>query len=165
MPFGQLIETVEQLLEEHEAFLQVAEEKKRALIKGDIEKLQQIVNQEVQFIRRVEKLEEERIRQGRLIAEQFGLPIEELTASKLVQLDLDKERAAKFNLLTGKFVKIMGDLRMANELNGQLIRQSLELVEHTIDLMTEMPDSGTYSGNGDSGQAVAGPRRFFDTQV
>lgn len=162
---GQLIETVEQLLHEHEDFLEVAERKKRALIDGDMKKLQEIVNEEIRFVRRVEKLEEERLKYGQRVAEAHGLKLEELTASKLASLVSDPERAAKINLLTGRFVKVMEELRAANDLNGRLIRQSLELVQRSVDLMASVPDAGTYTDKGDSGQAAGEPRRFFDTQA
>ncbi|MFC4768256.1 flagellar protein FlgN [Effusibacillus consociatus] len=166
MPLIQsLVETVEELLREHEHLLQLAEEKKRALINGDMEKLQEIVNKEIHFIRKVEKLEELRIQQGKRIADEHGMKLEELTASKLAELESDPERTAKINLLTGRFLQVIGEVKAANELNGKLLQQSLELVQRSISLMTDVPDSGTYTGRGDSGQATSGQRRFFDTKA
>ena len=161
---GQLIETVEQLIKEHEQLLQLAERKKRVLIDGDMESLQEIVNREVQAIRKVEKLETERMKQGERIAAAYGLKVEELTASKLAAMEPDPQRAARFNLLTGRFVKVMGELSAANDLNGQLIQQSLDLVQRSIDLLTVAPDALTYTGKGDTEQA-SGPRRFFDSKA
>jgi flagellar biosynthesis/type III secretory pathway chaperone len=116
------------------------------------------------LIRKIEKLEQERVRQGQQIAEACGLKIEELTASRLVSLVHDPEQAASINWLTERFAHVLADLKAANELNGQLIRQSLELVQRSIDLMTCLPDSGTYTDKGDSGKAV-GQRRIFDLQA
>lgn len=161
---GQLIETVELLLAEHEKLLEIEEAKKRALIDGDMAKLQDIVNEEVQFVRKVEKLEEKRMKLGKQIAQEKGIRLEELTASKLSEMETDQERVAKINLLTGRFVKVIGELKASNELNGRLIRQSLDLVQRSIDLMTDQVDNGTYTDKGDAGSAL-GRRRVFDTQV
>lgn len=161
---GQLIETVELLLAEHEKLLEIEEAKKRALIDGDMAKLQNIVNEEVQYVRKVEKLEEQRMKLGKQIAQEKGIRLEELTASKLAELETDQERVAKINLLTGRFVKVIGELKASNELNGRLIRQSLDLVQRSIDLMTDQVDTGTYTDKGDAGSAL-GQRRVFDTQV
>ncbi|BCJ87863.1 flagellar protein FlgN [Effusibacillus dendaii] len=163
-PIGQLILVVEELLHEHEAFLQVAERKKQTLIKGDIDTLQEILNVEVSFVRKIEALEEERMRQGQQIAELYNLQLEELTATKLAALIENPEQVAKLKLLTGRFAKVVGDLQAVNDLNGQLIRQSLDLVQRTIEMITDVPGAGLYTGKGDTGQA-AGQRRFFDTQA
>lgn len=159
-----LIQTVELLLAEHEKLLEIEEDKKRVLIDGDMAKLQEIVNQEVQFVRKVEKLEEQRVKLGEQIAHEKEIQLEQLTASKLAELENDPERVAKINLLTGRFIKVVGELKAASELNGRLIRQSLDLVQRSIDLMTDQTDNGTYTDKGDSGSAL-GRRRVFDTQV
>jgi flagellar biosynthesis/type III secretory pathway chaperone len=161
---GRLIQTVEQLLAEHEKLLRIEEKKKQVLIDGDMAKLQELVNEEVRFVRSVEKLEEERVKIGEQIAREQGIRLEELTASKLAELEKDPERAAKFNLLTGRFAKVIGELKSANELNGRLIRQSLDLLQRSIDMMTDYGEQGTYTGKGDSGAGV-GQKRLFDTQV
>lgn len=160
----QLIETVEDLLKEHENLLALEEHKKQVLIAGDIAALQEITTQEARFIRRVEQLEEQRVRIGQQVAAKSGLALEDLTASKLAELVTDPQKAAKINLLTGRFAKVIGELRAANEVNGQLLKQSLELVQHSIEMMTDAPDAGTYSSKRDMGQ-VTGTRRFFDTQA
>lgn len=160
----QLIQTVELLLAEHEKLLQIEEDKKQALIEGDITKLQEIVNEEVQYVHKLEKLEEQRMKLGERIARVKGIQLEELTTSRLASLETDPERVAKINLLTGRFVKVIGELRASNELNGRLIRQSLDLVQRSIDLMTDQVDNGTYTDKGDAGSAL-GHRRVFDTQV
>ncbi|WP_018132178.1 flagellar protein FlgN [Effusibacillus pohliae] len=160
----QLVETVEELLSEHERLLQLAERKKQALIKGDMEALQAVVNEEVQFIRKVEILEERRQEQGRQIAVQYGIRLEELTASKLAALEPEPQRAAKIKLLTGRFAKVIGEIKAANELNGQLIRQSLDLVQRSIDLLVDVSDAGVYTDKGNVGQTV-GQKRFFDKQA
>lgn len=161
---GRLIQTVELLLAEHEKLLRIEEKKKQVLIDGDMAKLQELVNEEMQFVRSVEKLEEQRIKLGEQIAREQGIRLEELTASKLAAVEKDPERAAKFNLLTGQFAKVIGELKAVNELNDRLIRQSLDLVQRSIDIMADYGDRGTYTGKGDSG-AAAGQKRLFDTQV
>jgi flagellar biosynthesis/type III secretory pathway chaperone len=161
----QLIDIVEELLNEHENLLKIEERKKRVLIDGDMEALQEITNQEIRFIRQAEKLEQQRMKLGEQVAKAYGMKMEELTASKLANLVKDPQQAAKINLLTGKFVKVIGELKQANELNGVLLKQSWEFVQRSIDLIMDVPDSGTYTGKGDTGQAAAGQRRFFDTQA
>lgn len=161
---GRLIQTVEELLDEHEKMLRVVEQKRQLLIDGDIEKLKEIVNEEMKLISKIEQLEEKRMKHGVRIATEFGLKLEELTASKLIEIDKDPQRVAKINLLTGRFVKVIGEIQTANDLNGQLIHQSLDMIQNSIATLTDPFEPGTYSGTGDSAK-TANKKSLFDKSV
>ncbi|MGZ4107217.1 MAG: flagellar protein FlgN [Tumebacillaceae bacterium] len=161
-----LLSVVEAILKEHQQLLELATRKKQVLIKGDMEALHLIVQEENQFVHRIERLEQERIGAGRLLAVRFGVPVTELTASKVVTMAESPEEAQRIQELTDTLRAVVAELKQLNDLNTQLIQQSLQFVRTSIEVLTEAPEVPTYGGNGQMNNPyVVAKTSYFDSKA
>jgi flagellar biosynthesis/type III secretory pathway chaperone len=153
----------EQLIEAHERLLALAREKKDILIRGDQQALTALTREEWTGIRQIETLEKERLSRVRALAQEKGLSEESLKASDLPHLFPDPSEYRRLKEQVERLARVVNELKQANDLNAQLLRQSLAFVQMTLDLLTEMPSAVQYQ---EKGMATAGPRRsFFDAKI
>lgn len=160
----QLVSIVEEMLHEHETLLALAYEKKEILIQGDMKGLEKVTGQELTLIQRIEALEKQRVAWGHQMAQEKGIPFEQLTAGKVAELCQDPALAHRMERITDSFARVMKELERVNDLNGQLLRQSLAFVQMTLDAITETPMVTRYHQQGET--VPAAPRRhLFDAKV
>jgi flagellar biosynthesis/type III secretory pathway chaperone len=161
-----LFTTVEAMLHEHEQLLELSKRKKEVLIEGDMKALNEIVNQEAAHVHRIERLEAERMGAGRLLAARLGLPIEELTATRVSALANSPEEAERIVNLTDRLRAVVLELQSLNELNRKLIEQSLSFVRTSIEVLTESPQVPTYGAGGQAHAAYQQNRTsLFDSKA
>src|SRR5690242_7869457 len=111
-----MFSVVEALIREHEQLLSLAQRKKEVLIKGDMEALNVIVKEEVAFIHRIERLEAERMALGRLLAVRLQVSVEQVTASRLLELAVDAEEKQGIKALTDRLRNVFEELKSLNDL-------------------------------------------------
>lgn len=159
-----LVTTVESLLEAHRKLVQLLNRKKDLLIQNDIDGLNRLVKDEESQIRTIHQLEQERLQRGRIVAENNGIPIEDLRLSTLLELTNDQPILQnRLKKVDREFPAVISLLRGINELNGQLLTQSLRYLETTLDVLTDSSSSMiTYHGREET--AVA-KRSFFDSKI
>jgi len=161
-----LVHVLESMLSTHETLLELAKRKKRVLIQNDMSELNAIVKEEVTLAHQVEKLEGERSGMVRLLSLRLGLPAEELTARKVAALAGTPEERETIAQLNDQLLAVMTQLKEQNELNKQLIEQSLDFIRNSIDLLTESPIVPTYGDSGDTHAAYTTTRTsFFDSKA
>jgi flagellar biosynthesis/type III secretory pathway chaperone len=159
----QLLAIFDELLQAHEALLSLAQEKKDILIKGELDKLSALTGQEWRWIQRIESLEKERMSHVSTFAREKGMAEESLTARQLPSLLGEPSLSARMKVMIERLTSVLDELKKANELNAQLLRQSLAFVQMTLDLLTDIPNSFQYHERGTTASA---PRRsFFDAKV
>ncbi|PWK16189.1 FlgN protein [Tumebacillus permanentifrigoris] len=143
-----LFSVVEALLREHQQLLELATRKKDVLIQNDLEALNEIVQTEVAHIHRIERMELERQGAGRLLAVRAGVPADQLTAERVSQLAETPEERQRMTSLTDDLRTVILKLKDANDLNQILIQQSLNLIQSTVEVLTESPSVPNYGGSG-----------------
>lgn len=151
-----LIDGIEHLLQLHRDLLTLAKQKKGILIQGDMTALQQLLKEEEQLVRKVQVAEKERIDKGQEVAEKLAIPLQDLTLSKL--LDMAKGNPllqARLQQIDKEFPTIVQHLQQQNQQNGQLIEQSLQFIEQTLDLII----------HNDPDEPAHVSRSFFDTKI
>jgi prophage DNA circulation protein len=163
-----LFSVVESLLREHQQLLELAARKKEVLIQNDMAALNEIVQQEVGHVHRIERMEAERQGAGRLLSVRAGVPADQLTASKVAKLAETQEERQRMIQLTEELRAVIDKLKAANDLNKNLIELSLQFIESSIEVMTESPQVPTY---GETGQALnrnpyaQGRTSYFDSKA
>lgn len=140
-----LLMALEKDCEIYTEILRIGEEKKEVIIKGDIEKLDQITKREHALIASLMKLEEIRDQIVSEIMKQTGLKkvdvIDDLVS---VVDDGSKEKLA---LVKRKLGNLMSDVKDVNESNGTLLQQSLDLIEFNVNVMSTLGETETNYGN------------------
>ncbi|KEO84065.1 flagellar protein FlgN [Tumebacillus flagellatus] len=157
---------IQSLLQEHEALLKLSQLKRDSLIKGDIETLNLLVQREMKHIPTIDRLEKERAGLVRLYALRVGASADDMTAEKLHELSKNDPEASTLQELTARLRKVLFDLKDLNEQNKLLLDQSMQLVDLTIELLTQSPSVPTYGDSGESNSPYqTGRTSFFDSKA
>jgi len=121
------METIKQLNEAHEALLALAREKTEVLIRNDMPRLSEIVKEEPALAKRIIRLEEERI------ATMGAVSMTEWLAGPPGHTDVLRD-----------LVRTLGELKRVNELNAELLTQSLHYLDWHLQLLIPEADDFTY---------------------
>ncbi|QQE74116.1 flagellar protein FlgN [Brevibacillus composti] len=164
--WSNLYELLDNLIQLHKAMLTLAGQKRGVLIKGDVDQLMAITTQEKKLIKAVDA--SENARQAlvtQLFADQ-GIQRENGTLEDLIKLTTSPEEKARLTAVREELKRIIGELRQENELNQQLLKQSLSFVTMTLDLITDTPEDDYFYGKSNRSDGHRGPTRtFFNTKA
>jgi hypothetical protein len=129
-----LKQCLESLLTEHEALLDLAEQKKQVLVHGPMNIFSSLVTKEMQRVNRIKNLENER---QQLLGESLktmGIQDTDLSMWEWIQLLKDVVERQTFTQLREQLRNTLVTLKQMNELNQKLIQQSLDYVNYSMDL-------------------------------
>ena len=129
-----LKQCLESLLMEHEALLDLAEQKKQVLVRGPMDTLSSIVTKEMQRFNRVKNLENVRQQLLDESLKRMGIQDSDGSMKEWIGLLNDETERQSFSQLRGQLRKVLVTLKQVNELNQQLIKQSLEYVNYSMDM-------------------------------
>lgn len=135
-----LYDILENLTNLHRALYTLAAEKKNALIEGDMNALTRITQQEQKIVKAIDAAEASRIELVKEIYAERNLPFIEGTLAELIKSLTGVEEKAKLTSYREELIRIVSELRSANELNQQLLDQSLSFVNMSLDLLTDSPE-------------------------
>lgn len=158
-----VIATMNTLIAVHQDLNQQAK-KKTAMIKNeDIEKLSSLLQEEEALAARLAELEEARRGHVREVLRQQGSPDEDV---ELTQLSAYVSEAESETLLAlrEQLLAEIADLKQQNELNQELISQSLQFVHVSLDLLQPAMKTGNYERPGQA-QARQQSQSLFDTRA
>lgn len=140
-----LILALEKDCEIYTEVLRLGEMKKDIIIKGDIDELDKITKREHALIASLMKLEEIRDKIVTEIMKETGLQkvdvIDDIT--KVV----DAGSREKIQAVKRKLENLMSDVRDVNESNGELIKQSMDMIEFNVNLISSIDEAETNYGD------------------
>jgi flagellar biosynthesis/type III secretory pathway chaperone len=164
-----LIEELFCVLEEetgcYKTLLDMADNKKDVIIKGDVPSLQEITKIEQELAGHILRLEKKRIQNIEDICLVLNKNPEEITINRLVDILLgeEKDRLRKIN---ENLIVILSELQLFNETNSKLIQQSLEFIDFTVNAVqstTSISTGNRYQAKGHRSDEFQG-RNFFDAK-
>ncbi len=162
-------EVFAELIGHHHQLIELGKQKKDSLIKGKLDELKNIIDQETGIIKEITHLENERQKTIALILKSHHWDRqEEITMSRLIDLIDDFAQKKMLRSLQQELSSIMLELRDINQLNRQLIEQSLEYVNQSIELLTEAQEPATYdrpSSGSDGNRDKRSGGSIFDTKA
>jgi len=135
-----------------------AQRKQKALVENDLHSIEAITVREEQLIMEASNLEKERLLWAEQIAKSLGKVPEDITLSELA------ERFPELNDVKADLEEVLTNLREINDLNTQLIKQAIKVVELSIDLISAPVQSNVYNRPGEK-EAEHSPLRFIDKSV
>lgn len=134
-----LITTIENLLALHKSLSELAIKKTDIIKTGDMDALHQLLDEEQTHISAIEQMERKRQQAAQVLAPHIDQP--------KVSDCLDSLSAFEQNRLT-KLTEDLGvlvhDLKEQNHLNQQLIHNSLQFVNVSMNLLRPQPDNINY---------------------
>ncbi len=145
----ELIDILEQETEEYHQLIDVSSKKTKAIVKNDLDELRRITAVEQDYVGKLVNLEKKREDVTADIALVLNKKKEEMTVKSLIPiLQSQKEVQDRLILVHDNIRKVLKDFQMVNEINKNLIKESLELIEFNMNLVTGMyqaPEVANYS--------------------
>ncbi|AAM23773.1 hypothetical protein M2349_001873 [Caldanaerobacter subterraneus subsp. tengcongensis MB4] len=130
----------------YEILLELATKKTDIIIHGKIKELDETVQMERNFIKKLVELEEKRENTLKEMGKGEGVTISEVIKT------LPLEEAMEFNNVKERLSAVLKELGERNDLNMALIEQALEYVNYSIKAISEAleEDKGIYGEKGSS---------------
>lgn len=153
------------LLEYHEALLVLGKEKVEVIQNKDIERFEKITLEEQVLVKKIEQAEAERIR---ILKKLFPSETGNFTLAECIEKTADSEHKENIKELRRRLVLVVEELRHCNDLNRQLVRESLNYVNFTLDLVRPPRASASnYGATGKQGMpsSMMGKKSMFDSQA
>lgn len=125
--------------------LTIAKNKVTILVAGKVNELDKVVKAEQKFIGDIGRLEDEREKVAGKIATELDIPFKEINFT--VIQEMAPQFSSQLRELQEEIKVIMEELKKVNQTNGELIAQSLDHINMTINMMaqTREDSKGTYS--------------------
>ena len=148
-----LIEELIMVLGEEERIyseiIPLAEKKTRIIVKNDLQSLTSITEEEQALVSRISKLEKKRQEVIRNIGVVMNKKESELNFITIIDLLKDREKEQEeLRKLHDKLKRTIDALKLINERNQMLIKQSIEMIDFDINLMQSVrtaPGVGQYN--------------------
>ena len=158
-----IIENMKKLVQIHEAILELATEKTTCLTKGDISHLKSIMQKEAVLLKQLQRLEQERQRLVLFFMRSKGLVTESGTLTELLP-HVDEEEQKTLSSFQKHLIQLITKLKEKNELNQQLIQDSLRFVNLSLDVLHPEQETGNY-GRPDKEDDEPLGRSLFDSKA
>lgn len=168
MAIMQLIETIQQLTARHERLLALAEEKREVVIHNRIDDLMRITHEEQSLVKEITGLEQACRDQVIKSAEELGIPAQGMTTiSDFIRAlpDSHQELRRMVDEARRQLTTAITELQQKNELNRQLIQQSLDYINFNIDFLTDAPEQDLTYQHPIEGQQVKKRTGIFDQKA
>lgn len=154
---------MKKLVQLHQVFNNLADEKTEALTKGDNLRLRSLLQKESAQLKQLEQLEQERSRLVRFFISGKGLVTEGGTLAELLPYFDDGEKG-ELVTLQKKLIEDIEQLKKKNELNQQLIQDALRFVNLSLDMLQPELDTGNYGRVNKEDEEPLG-RSLFDSKA
>lgn len=147
--------------------LALADCKKQAIMDNDVDELVKLLNRESKGMKTIEQLDRERAEAAGLFLQSHGVKSQlNLTVTELSRLVFDQEEKKQLLDLQARLADLLQQLKRKNELNQQLLVQSLEFIDFTLDMLTgkSSQEEAVYHHPSDKGGTPGRPG-LFDTRA
>lgn len=162
----QLLHVLKQLLDIHVQLLNTGIKKKEALIQGDVDRLSTILKEEDPLIRQLGKLEEERLSVVQQLYSEKQIENVQLPLVEFLPYVTEVDMREQLEQVYDKLKATITEFQHVNELNVKLIHDSLDFVNQSIELLTDVgAEQMNYKQPTQAGADVSARRSFFDTKA
>ncbi|SES71877.1 FlgN protein [Salinibacillus kushneri] len=160
----EVITIMSKLLSMHESLLKLSNEKTELLKEGNIEAFQKLLVNENKHVQAVGQLEEKRAALTAKWFTQQGLADREQTVSEMLYYLDDGREKEELNSIFENLVMTVADLKQQEKLNQDLLQQSLQFVELSLEMLQPSMKSMNYGDHQQYGSAAAN-RSVFDSKA
>lgn len=144
-----LISTLEKENDEYVKLVQLAKKMTPVIIKGDVVELNEMVAEEQGFADRLSALEKKREEVVTDIAIVLNKDADTLTVKHIIELLKGQDKVQKqLSDIHDRLRSTLGDMSAVDEINRQLIQESLELVNFNINYingLNQLPEMANYN--------------------
>ena len=164
-----LIEILNGECREYEGLLKLTKDKTPYIVKGDLENIQRITDEEQEWLGRLNRLEKQRVEVTKDIANVLNKDVTTLKLTNLIQmLSARPAEQEQLSSATERLKALVHEMKTVNERNRELIQHSLELVEFDLNLLQSMkvaPQTANYNkGAYNTGDVMSTAYHGFDAK-
>lgn len=165
----ELIKLIDELVmaleKEYDIYMElseIADRKKQIIIDGKIKELDKITIKEQGLAMSLVKLEGFREK----IIDKIMIELKVTNVETITELItmLDDESKRKLSKTKNKLIDVIGEIKGKNDLNGQLIEQSLKYIDFNMGLLAGLEDDNKYKATGKNNDMVQ-KKSIFDAKV
>jgi len=165
-----VLQQLNDLIGLHERLLELSREKRSVLVGNAVDELTRLTNAERRLIGQIEESERELFAAARAFLQDKGVrPTARPAMTELIRYTFHAGERAELIAARAKLNELINRLKEANELNQQLIRQSLDFIRFSIDLLSGAPEDDLMYQNPqhqEEKQAGSYPNRnYFDARA
>ncbi|MCX7841763.1 MAG: flagellar protein FlgN [Clostridia bacterium] len=160
---AELINVLDQENKVYDDILKISKNKTGIIVEGKVAELENIVKLEQALVLQMAKLEGRRESLVDKLSKELKLEPSALSLSEL-QKHIDSDQAKKLKAVQETMSKTINELKSSNDLNSRLIKNSLDYINFSINILS---DAGAGCNNyGNNGQVGDGKKRsFFDVKL
>jgi len=159
-----LIQNLEEILTrettEYEGLIELSRQKTSVIVKGDIEALQKITDEEQITVAKINRIDAEREKAMKDVAAVLNMDVHELKLSDLLQvLERRPTERQKFAEVYDRLDKALREMKQVNNQNRQLIENALEMTRYELNMLQSMrsaPETANYGANAMSDGLIMG---------
>lgn len=164
-----LIDTLQKENMEYQELIALSTKKTPIIIKGDLDGLAKITDEEQVVVARIQKLEKFRMQTMDDIANVTNHKTEELKLPDLIKMMENRpEEKGKLQTLHDDLKQTLHNMARVNEQNRELLKSSLEMVEFEMNLLQSMkraPETADYNKSAYStGNIMGSGTKRFDAK-
>lgn len=163
---NEIINIVKEEIRVYREILLLSNEKRQILVEGKATELDRIVRIEQKLSTEVVKLEQERDRLLQEAVEAGDIDKEDIIVSKLIK-KMDEAAGKSINDASTELMGLLEAIKEINDINGELIKQSLDYIEYTVNIMssTTQATNLTYGSDSVDGKKAGSKKTFFDSKI
>ncbi|MFD1361687.1 flagellar protein FlgN [Lentibacillus salinarum] len=157
-----MIQAMEKLLKLHEGLLDAARKKTDIVKEGSVERLQTLLVKEHKYVQALEQAETNRQKAVDQWLAHAGITLKQPTMTAVLETITDDRAKHDLENIAVKLADTITQLKQQEQLNQALIRQSMQFVELSLDMMNP---SLSHMNYGDKHAPVSPERSVFDSRA
>lgn len=158
-----IIQSLERLLKIHEDLVSISQQKTEIVKEGSIEKLQSLLVKERKTVRVIEQAEAKRKAEVEEWFSERKLSLDDATITGMLEILDDQGESEKLEKATVALTEVITRLIQQEQLNHQLINQSMQFVQLSLDTMNPSIQNMNYGNKNKELSAVK--RSAFDSKA
>lgn len=158
-----LIELLEHEYKVYENIFRLSKDKTNIIVEGRVSELENVVKLEQALVMQISRIDKQREELLEEIAKEVQLGEGGLNVSELKKHS-NESQCAKLEDYQQRMIDLVEQLNHANQLNSKLIRNSLEFIEFSLNIISEADlTSNNYGNKGDSSKTAK--KNLFDVKL
>jgi len=159
----ELVDILESETRFYEDILKLSSGKTKILVDGKVSELEKIVKLEQTLVVQVARLENKREELTEKLASELGMELKDITMTEILK-HLKSGEADRFAKCCKRLSGVIKELKSANDLNSKLIKNSLDFINFSINLLAGAGAlNNSYTNMGLKPNPVK--RSFFDKKL
>ncbi|MEF3311401.1 flagellar protein FlgN [Paenibacillus sp. GYB004] len=161
-----VLQSLDQLIEVHRLLLELSRHKREAIVHNDVERLMQMTQKENKWTKRVEQLDTERSEAVLAYMRSRNMYVTgAITVSTLSKIVTKLEEKEALVERQQELVRLIGEIKQENELNMQLVEQSLAYINYSIDVFVGSDNQDVVYQHPQQEQHTYQARSMFDQKA